>query len=278
MSGDTETFGFAVTYLDKNSDKEVIMRGSIRLRMSVIMFVGVALVSSAFAGRNSKESVMIQNTGSEISKEHIAFILELKKSREELSFQQASTLPGSSPAYSTAIHRMIRRNVENISATLDEVKNDGDNIKAAVVSSERGWNDGNVIFYIPNADGYRILSSFEEIERLVHSYVHPGFEAKTLKEVDDLLSEIRKDNRSLRTLHKELIAEEALNNALGILESETRRLGAEERGPILENGWSPKLTHALKDPKILQQIETSNDSAVKWAFEYLNKMNVIRAK
>lgn len=254
------------------------MPHKIHFRNSIITFVGFALISSAFADRNSKESVLIQNMGPEISKDNITFILELKKRREELSFQEVSTLPKSSQKYSSAVLKMIRANVDNISATIDEIKNNSDVIKTAVVSSEKGWTDGNVIFYIPNADGYRIVSSFEEIERLVHWYAHPGFEEGILQHVDNLLTEARKEDKSLRKLHEKKVTERSLNEALGILESEIRRLGAEEKGPILENGWSPKLTHALKDPIILQKIENSNESAVKWAFEYLKKKDVIKIK
>jgi hypothetical protein len=240
--------------------------------------VGFALISSAFAGRNSKEGVLVQNIGPEISKESITFILELKNRREELSFQQASTLPRYSPKYSTAILEVIRTGIENISATLDEVKKSSDIIKTAVVLDEKGWKDGNVVFYIPNADGYRIVSSFEEIERLVHWYALAGFEEGILKDVDNLLSDARKNNKGLRKLHEKKMAEKSLNVALGILESEIRRLGAEERGPILKNDWSPKLSHALEDPAILQQIKNSNEPAVKLAFEYLEKEKVIRLK
>jgi len=254
------------------------MSGKIHSRISMISFVGFILISSALADRNSKESILVQNIGPEISKENITFILELTKRREELSFQQASTLPKSSAKYSPAILEMIRTNVENISTTLDEVKNDSDIIKTAVVYDEKGWTDGNVIFYIPNADGYRIVSSFEEIETLVHWYAPAGFEEGILKDVDNLLSAARKDNDGLKQLHKKKVTGKSLDDALGILESEIRRLGAEERGPILENGWSPKLTHALKDPIIFQKIKNSNDSTVKWAFEYLEKENVIMVR
>ena len=234
------------------------MSGKIHSRISMISFVGFILISSALADRNSKESILVQNIGPEISKENITFILELTKRREELSFQQASTLPKSSAKYSPAILEMIRTNVENISTTLDEVKNDSDIIKTAVVYDEKGWTDGNVIFYIPNAPA--------------------GFEEGILKDVDNLLSAARKDNDGLKKLHKKKVTGKSLDDALGILESEIRRLGAEERGPILENGWSPKLTHALKDPIIFQKIKNSNDSTVKWAFEYLEKENVIMVR
>lgn len=227
--------------------------------------------TSEMSNRNTKESFKFIHNGKVISKDSITIILELKNSREELRYNDFHNQTNIKRSVKTA----VQKNMIKINSVINEIKGRDQGIEIAFVSGKEDWAEKNVVVFLPTVKGYRILTSFKEMERLIHLIKSKSYDEKDLAELDRFLEKARAQDKDLRELHEDYIKEHSLNLALGILEKELRSLSVVEKGPIYRNGSSPKINNAIKDLQILNEIKNSENTDVQWAFNFLLEKEVI---
>ncbi len=245
------------------------------LILSAIFIILLTHCSHLSDKRNIVESINIINEGEEISEDNIFFILQLENETDKLSYREAKDAQDDSGNYHDFINELIKNNIKKVNATLESAAADSEPVKITFVSGEKDWSDENIVLYVPFKKGFVILTSMDEIKKAIYSSNPYNLDDETINLLQAQLGEARKQNKEFGAFCDAYEDNQNTNKALAIMEVELRKLNAEENGPLLKNGESPKISNAIRDPKILRGIENSNDSLVIWAYSYLSGKKII---
>jgi hypothetical protein len=272
--------------------------------MAAVLVVGVILSVGGCSShlvnaqkRNTVETVAVTNTSDSIAPGNVEFVLELRDSRQTVSYAGLEEFLSSESAahLSRSVKTELTSKTDKVNKTIFEAgAHPSGEIVLARPDGAKPYSRENIVLYLKGQDGYDLYFSTDEIDQVfllmqtrmesdleTVVYVHPKYKSET---ITALRTELRA--RGIELEHGVLSQKEKeelkVMTAAGILEKKLRSLGValHPDKPILKKGlWgkmsSPKLTAAFANEAVLNRITESGDPAVVRSFNYLVEKQVI---
>ena len=250
--------------------------------------------------RNTTEDILVENKSDQINEANIFFVLELRQTRKEIEFSNLESYLSSTESedLSVTLQQELIAKRQKISETIvDASQASGDSIIFARIDEHKPYSNENILLYLMDDDCYFLFFSSSEIDEIYATalkvmqddletilFEYPNFTHNTLATLKTELEE-----KNIKFKHAELSEKEIeklkLVTAAGILENALRNIGVQFKAnePLLQNGlfrktYSLKLTTALKDKSVLEQIKNSDEASVVKSLDYLVERRVVVLK
>ena len=262
----------------------------------------VALIAAGFfipgctsAGHRNLSDVVIVTASPSLADGDVKIVLELRDGREEFSLGVSDAFLASDRAakLSRAVRSQIRERCEALRLTMPRARREISNGLAIIrPDPQRACANGNIVVYATGKSEIHVLFSCAEIGHLLAfkeladdlatiRYTHPAFDSTRLRALRDRVAALglKVENVSLSRPELERLKTEA---AARVLERCLRESGLAlpDGLPLMVSGplsstRSPKLTAALKDPSVIEQLLRNHNPDVLRALVFLVNRRVI---
>ncbi len=240
----------------------------------LLLSSAIGLSGCAATGHRNLTEAIIVTTAPSLAESETRLVLELRDVREDLSLGEVDAFLASARAgkLSHAIRAQLVERCRAARHTLPQARQElADGIAIIRPDPGRAYVDGNMVIYVAGRSAVHVLFSRAEIAQLLAfkecgddlttiRYTHPGFDPARLQSLRDRVAalNVKVENVSLSGPEVERLKTEA---ATRVLERYLRDRGLplSDGGPLLTAGplspvRSPRLTEALKDPSVLEQL------------------------
>lgn len=261
----------------------------------VLTAAGLIFTGCTTTGHRNLADAIIVTAPPSLIESETKIVLELRDDREDLLLSEVDAFLASERAakLGRAVRSQLRERGENLRRTMPQARQEWTNGLAIIrPNPSRAFVDGNIVIYIANDSGVRVLFSRAEIGQLLASkecaddlatirYTHPGFDSARLGVLRDRVAALdsKVENISPSKPEVERLRTEA---ATRVLERYLRDNGLlrPEGSPLLTSGLlssmrSPKLTEALKDRSVVERILQDHNPNALRAMVFLVNRNVI---
>ena len=259
----------------------------------------VALIAAGFfipgctsAGHRNLSDAVIVTASPSLADGDAKIVLELRDAREEFSLSESDAFLASNRAakLSHAVRSQLRERCQILRRTMPRARQGlSDGLVVIRPDPQRAYADGNMVVYVAGKSDIHVLFSCAEIGQLLAfkeyaddlatiRYTHPAFDSTRLRDLRDRVAALglKVENLSLSKLELERLKTEA---ATRVLERYLRESGLAlpDGSPLLVSGplsltRSPKLTEALKDPSVIEQLlRNHHPDALRAMFFLVNR-------
>lgn len=262
----------------------------------------VALIAAGFfipgctsAGHRNLSDAVIVTASPSLADGDVKIVLELRDAREEFSLTESDAFWASDRAtkLSHAVRSQLRERCQTLRRTMPQARSElSDGLAMTRPDPGRAFADGNIVIYVAGKSEIHVLFSCAEIGHLLAlkeladdlatiRYTHPGFDSARLRALRDRIAALglKVENVSLSRPELDRLKTEA---ATRVLERYLRESGLAlpDGSPLMVSGplsstRSPKLTAALKEPSVIEQLLRNHNPDVLRALVFLINRRVI---
>ncbi|MEW6249061.1 MAG: hypothetical protein AB1716_00310 [Planctomycetota bacterium] len=246
-----------------------------RILAHVLLMAGaIGLFGGCTAGHRNLTAAVIVTAAPSLAEGETKIVLELQDARAEFALSEADTFLASDRAakLSHAIRAQLFERCQALRHTLPRARQVlPDGIAIIPVDPGGACANGNMVIYVAGRSAVHVLFSRDEIAQLLAfkecgddlatiRYTHPAFDPARLQALRDRVAalDMTVENVSLSGAELERLKTEA---ATRVLERYLRDRGLplSDEAPLLTAGLlsparSPRLTEALEDPSVVEQL------------------------
>jgi len=235
-------------------------------------------------------------TAPSLAEAETKIVLELRDAREELPLSEADAFLASDRAAKLghSVRSKLRERCEVLRRTMPQARHEmSDGLAIIRPAPQRVYADGNMAVYVAGKSDVHVFFSCAEISQLLAftefaddlatiRYTHPAFDSSRLSALRDRVAGLglKVENASLTGPELERLKTEA---AARVLERYLRESGLAlpDDLPLMLSGplsstRSPKLTAALKDQSVIEQLLRNHNPDAIRALVFLVNHRVLR--
>lgn len=268
-----------------------------RQALACVLLVGAGcgLPGCASVGRRNLADAVMVTAAPSLAESETMFVLELRNAREEFSLSEADAFLASGRAaeLSRAVRSQVRERIQTLRRTMPQARHElSDGLAVLRPDPQRACTDGNLAVYVVGRSDVYVLFSRAEIGRLLAfpemaddlatlRYTHPAFDSARLGALRDRVAALglKVENASFSKPELDRLKTEAATRILERCLRESGRALPDDL-PLLTAGplaptRSPKLTAALKEQSVFEQLLNNPDPAALRALVFLINRKVI---
>jgi hypothetical protein len=259
------------------------------------MAAGMGLSGCGAGGQRNLDDAIIVTTAPSLAEGETRLVLELRDAREEFPLTESDGFLSSERAarLNPALRSQLRERCQILRRTLPQARREmADGLAIIRPDAQRAHGDGNIAVYVAGKPDIHVFFSCAEIGQLLAwqecgddlatiRYTHPGFDPARLGVLRDRVAALglKVENVPPSPPGLERLRTEA---ATRLLERYLRENGVQmpDGSPLLVTGplpsaRSPKLTGALGNPSVMEQVLRSRNPDVLRALFFLVNRHIV---